>query len=191
MPALLLQLLLQCAGDIEMNPWAESTPTPTNCIRLVQWNANGISGKITELLTFFHSNNVYFTAIQETKLANKSKPLKTTGWAAVRLDRHRNKGGGLLMLVKDSIPFFDNTDTHPQSVDPHQEQQGISITMPNRQQLHIYNIYIPPRSCLIFSHNASKAHLPSNNKCRLLIGILMRITPDGIRTQTKTKEAKN
>ena len=91
MPALLLRLLLQCAGDIEMNHGPVSTPTPTNCVRLMQWNANGISGKITEMLTFLDSNNVNIATIQETKLTNKSKPLKTPEWAAVRLDRHKNK----------------------------------------------------------------------------------------------------
>ena len=75
MPALLLRLLLQCYGDIEMNRGPVSTPTPTNCLRLMQWNANGISGKITLLQTFLHSNNANIAAIQETKLTNKSKSL--------------------------------------------------------------------------------------------------------------------
>ena len=109
MPALLLQLLLQCAGDIEMNPGPISTSTPTNCQRLMQWNANGISDKITELLTFLHSNNVNIAAIHRAKLTNKTKPLKTPGLAAVRLDRQKNKGGNLLMLIKDTIPFVDKT----------------------------------------------------------------------------------
>ena len=38
--------LLQCTGDIKMNPGPVLTPTPTNCLRLMQWNANRISGKI-------------------------------------------------------------------------------------------------------------------------------------------------
>ena len=38
------------------------TGLDTNCRRLMQWNGNGISGKITELLTFLHSNNVNITA---------------------------------------------------------------------------------------------------------------------------------
>ena len=124
MSALLLRFLLQCAGDIEMNTGPDSTPTPTptNCLQLMQWNANGISGKITELLTFLHSNNVNFAAIQETKLTIKTKPLRTPGWSPVRLDRHKNKGSGLLMLIKDTIPFFDNTADHPQSVDAHLEK---------------------------------------------------------------------
>ena len=79
MPALLLRLLLQCAGDIKMNPGPVSTPTPTNCLCLMQWNVNGISGKITELLNFLHSN---IAAIQETKLTNKTNSQKTTGLAA-------------------------------------------------------------------------------------------------------------
>ena len=115
MPALLLRLMLQCAGDIEMYPGPVSTPTPTNSLRLTQWNTNGISGKITELLTFLHSNNVNIAAIQETKLTNKSKPQKTPGWAAVRLDRHKNKGGGRLMLIKYTIPFVDNRDSRSSS----------------------------------------------------------------------------
>ena len=76
MPALLLRLLLQCAGDAEMNPGPVTTPTSTNCLRLMQLNANGISGKVTELQTFLHSNNVNIAAIQETKLTNKTKPLR-------------------------------------------------------------------------------------------------------------------
>ena len=81
MLTLMLQLLLQCALYIVMNPGPDSTPT--NCLRLMQWNTNGISGKITELLTFLHSNNVNIAAIQETKLSNESKPLKAPGLVAV------------------------------------------------------------------------------------------------------------
>ena len=133
MPALLLRLMPQCDRDIEMNPGPVSTQTPINCLRLMQWNANGISGKITELMTFLHSNNVSIAAIQETKLSNNSRPLKTPGWAAMRLDRQRNKGGGLLMLIKETSPFAVYTAALPQSADPNLEHQGISITMSNRQ----------------------------------------------------------
>ena len=160
-------------------------PTSINCLRLLQWNANGISEKITELLTILHNNNVNITAIQETKLTNKSKPHKTPGWAAVRLDRHSNKGGGQLMLIKNTTPFVYNTAALPQSADPHLEQQGILITMPNRQQLHIHNIYIPPRSSCSESHNASIAHLLSNNEMSLTVG---DINPHHSRWDTNTNE---
>ena len=125
---------------------------------------------MTELLTFPHSHIVKISAIQETKLINKTKSLTTPGWAAVRHDRHRNKVGGLLRLTKDTIPFVDNTAALPQSADPHLEQQGISITMPNRQQLHIHHIYILPRSSCSAGHNALIAHLLSNNEMSLIVG---------------------
>ena len=140
LPVLLLRLLLQCTGDIEMKPGPVSTPKPTNCLRLMQRNANGISGKITELPTFLHSNNVNIAAIYENKLTNETKPRRMPGWAAVRLDRHKNKSGGLLMLIKGTIPFVDNTAVHPQLADPQLEPQGILIKMPNRRLLHIHNI---------------------------------------------------
>ena len=88
----------------------------------------------------------------------------------MRLDRHKNKGGGLLMLIKDTIPFVDNTAALPQSADPHLEQQGLSITMPNRQQIHMHNIYIPPRSSFSDGHNTSIAHLLSNYEMSLIVG---------------------
>ena len=45
MPAELLRLQLQCAGDIEMNLGPDSSPTRTSCLRLMQWNAKGINEK--------------------------------------------------------------------------------------------------------------------------------------------------
>ena len=121
-------------------------------------------------MTFLHSNNINIAAIQETKLTNKTMPLKTTRWAAMRVDRHKNKGGGLLIQIKDMIPFVENTNALPQSADSHLEQQGISITMPNRQQLRIHNIYIPSRSCCSAGHNTSIARLLSNNEMSLIVG---------------------
>ena len=128
-------------------------------------------------MKFLHSNNVKIAVIQETNLTNKSKPHKTLGWTAVRLDRHKNKSGDLLMLIKDTIPFVDNTAALPQSADPHLEQQGISTTMPNRQQQHIHNIYIPPRSSCSAGHSASIAHLLSNNEMSIIVGDINALLP--------------
>ena len=74
------------------------------------------------------------------------------------------------MLIKEMIPFVDNTAALPQSADSHLDQQNISITMPNRQQLHIHNIYIPQRSSCSAGHNASIAHLHCNKEMSLIVG---------------------
>ena len=63
------------------------------------------------------------------------------------------------MLIKDTIPFVDNTAALPQSGYPHPEQQGISISLPNRQQMHIHNIYISPRSSCSAGQNTSSSLL--------------------------------
>ena len=74
------------------------------------------------------------------------------------------------MLIIDAITFVDNTAALPQSADPHLEQQGNSIAMHNRQLLHIHNIYILPRISCSAGHNASIAHLLSNNEMSLVVG---------------------
>ena len=74
------------------------------------------------------------------------------------------------MLIKDTIPFVDNTAALPQSADTHLEQQGISTTMTNRQRLHDHNIYIPPRCSCSAGHNASIAYLLSNNEILHIVG---------------------
>ena len=44
-------------------------------------------------------------------------------------------------------------------------------------------------SALVTAHRSRTSS--ETTRCHLLLGILMRFTPDGIRTQTKTKEASN
>ena len=153
MPALLLRLLLQCAGDTKMNPGPVSPPTPTNCLQLMQWNAIGISGKITELLTFLHSNDINIAAIQEIK----------------------NKGGGLLMLIKDTIPFVDNTVALPQSADPHLEQQCPIANNCTSTTSTFHHVAVV---ALVTTHRSRTSSAAA--KCRLLLGILMCFTPDWI-----------
>ena len=57
--------------------------------------------------------------------------------------------------------------------------------MPNRQQLHIHNIYIPPRGSCSAGHNASIAHLLRNNEMLLIV---WDINAQHSRWDTKTNE---
>ena len=71
------------------------------------------------------------------------------------------------MLVKDTFPFVDNTAALPQSSDPHLELEGILITMSNRQQLHVLNIYI--RHEAVVALVTSIAHLLFINEMSLIV----------------------
>ena len=42
--------------------------------------------------------------------------------------------------------------------------------MPNRQQLHIHNIYIPPSSSHSAGHNALNEHLICNDEMSIIVG---------------------
>ena len=89
------------------------------------------------------------------------------------------------MLIKYTIPITDNTAAHAKSADPHAEQEGISITMPDRQQLHIHNICILPRNSCSGGDHASIAHILSNNEMSLIVG---NINAHHSRLDTSTKE---
>ena len=97
----------------------------------------------------------------------------------------------MIMLIKDTIPFIDNTAALPQSADPHLEQHGISITMQNRQHLHIHNIFIRhvAVAALVTIHRPRTSS--ATKKCCLLLGMLMRNAPYGMRTQTKTTNGEH
>ena len=183
MPALLLRLLLKCAGDIEMNPRPVSTQTPTNCLRLRQWNKNWISCENIELLTFLHNNNVNNATLLSKKQSwpTRLSRWKRKDWQMFDLTATKTKASACKCQSKTKI--VDNTAALPQSADPHLELKGISITMPNRQQLHIY---IPSHSSCSAGHNASTAHLLCNNKMSLIAG---NINAHPSRWDTKTKEA--
>ena len=90
--------------------------------------------------------------------------------SVVGLVRHNDKGSGLLMLVKDTIPIVNNAAAIPQSVDSHLQQKYNSTTMPNRKQLHMHNIYISPSSSCCFGHNTLNEHLLSNKEVSIIVG---------------------
>ena len=136
--------------------WRLMRRANNNCLRLVQWNANGISGKITELLTFLHSNSVNIAANQEAKLTIMTKRMKTPtkDGQLCDLTAKRNIGGDLLMVIKYTFPFVDNTATLQQSADPHLEQSTTVVIRRNASNVKknfstcMSNV---PISMLIFS----------------------------------------
>ena len=174
-----------------MNLGPVSTPTPTNCLPLTQWKASGISKKITKLLTFLHSNYVNFVSSQETKLTNKTEPLKTPGLAAVRLDSHKNNGDGLLMLIKDMIPSSTTRPLfHSQPILIWSNKTfWLRCPIANNCTSTTSTFCHVAVAALVITHRSLTSS--ATMRCRLLLWILMRITPDGIQIQPKTKEANN
>ena len=71
----------------------------------MQHNANGLTGKLDDMLNFMVNHNVDIAAIQETKWTTKSRAPKTPGYTIIRQDRCRDRGGGLAFFIRDNIPY--------------------------------------------------------------------------------------
>ena len=81
-------------------PPPSPTHTPTmsdKSFDILQWNANGIGNKQTELSIFLEAH-VKVAAIQESMLTAKSRSLNIQNYTLVRHDRRQGPGGGLLFL---------------------------------------------------------------------------------------------
>ena len=92
-------------------PSPPPTPAPSaeqisddSTFNVLQFNANGIGNKLTELGVVLERNKVKVAVIQESKLTSKSKNPCIRNYTTVRKDRPHGHGGGLLVFIHESIP---------------------------------------------------------------------------------------
>ena len=97
---------------------------------ILQWNANGIGNKQTELSIFLEAHNVKVAAIQESKLTAKSRSPNIQNYTLVSQDRHQGPGGALLFFIHNSVSFTHKTLSTTSKNDPpprrtdHQHRYG-------------------------------------------------------------------
>ena len=88
--------------------------------------------------------------IQETKLIEKDKTPHKQGYTVIRKDRKQamrresNRGGGLLMGIKEEIPYKVVQKEFGGPEDDITEGMTVEIPLRNNQKLRITNMYIPP-----------------------------------------------
>ena len=107
----------------------------------IQWNANGIGNKQTELSIFLEAHNVKVAAIQESKLTAKSISPNIQNYTLVRHDRRQGPREGLLFFIHNSVSFTRKSLLTTSKNHPHLEELTISIAMDNTEFL-ITNVYI-------------------------------------------------
>ena len=78
----------------------------TSQTSIVQWNAQGLRNKKSELLELIHDNCASIVAIQETRLSNDFN-LKNPNYNLISKDGHFNHGqhGGVSLYIHSDVPY--------------------------------------------------------------------------------------
>ena len=130
-------------------PSPPPTPTPPtdkkwddSTFNVLQFNANRIGHKLTELGVVMENNKVKVAVIQKSKLTPKSKNPCIQYYTTVRKDRPHGQGGGLLIFIHRSVTFSKQPSSAESLFDPHLEELAIEPEIGNTK-LIISNINIP------------------------------------------------
>ena len=140
-------------------PITGHTPTMSDkTFNILQWNANGIGNKQTEIRTFPEAHNVKVAAIQESKLTAQLRSQNIQNYTLVRQDRRLGSGRGLLFFIHKSVSFTRKPLSTTSKNDPYLEELTISIAMDNTELL-ITKVYIPPASSCNGRYSPPLGHL--------------------------------
>ena len=113
-------------------------------LRIVQWNAEGINTKTSELRCFLEEYKIDVAVIQESKLMPKRNSPDLKGYSLIRGDRigAEHPGGGVLTIIKEDIVYKENGHCNRDGV----ELLSVCIHQSGKKWLTINNLYLPPNS---------------------------------------------
>ena len=118
-------------------------------LRVLQWNCNGIRTKKAELEKLLVDHRVDICLIQEAKLKPDERSPLFEGYVTIRKDRGPDpsgdwiRGGGLLTLIKDDVPFTRLADFGGGNSGI-LENLSVGIAARRGLSLRISNVYCPP-----------------------------------------------
>ena len=127
-------------------------PLPRDSLRVLQWNAEGLRARSTELLHFLSSHPVDLICIQESNL---SSSFQISGFFALRSDRTHSRSGilspdathassGVITFVRQGLSFSELSASSLSSLDPYSDYVGVNISLNNSSLLAFLNVYAPP-----------------------------------------------
>ena len=129
-------------------------------LKVMQLNIDSLKSKAVELRHYLKDQEIDVFLLQETKLIKKDKSPKIPGYTLVREDRKQPKGkendrgGGLLIGVRDTIPFKEVKLNRPGKKDSITEWQTVEIPTSEKEKIRLTNVYVPP----IRATNQSRSH---------------------------------
>ena len=121
---------------------------PTTDLTVLQWNADGVRSKRTELEKLLEDLKPSIVAIQETKL-RACDNFQVRGYNTIRKDRTRGRrdgpitGGGVATLVREGLPYRSMDQQTTAAND--ETTDALLVEVGDRQRkLKILNTYVPP-----------------------------------------------
>ena len=134
--------------------------TPYQNLRILQWNAGGLSPSCHAELIAFLSNNEYdLILLQETHLS-ATKKFQIPGYFTLRTDRTfgrqgpvssggQNTGGGVLTLIHSDLAFSPVSVSSLSSQDTYSDYICVKILFSNHSPLQFLNLYSLPSEALL------------------------------------------
>lgn len=120
------------------------------------WNSNGIKNHVNELIYYLALKKIHIACICETRLTNADK-VKLRNYKIERVDRPNNRGGGVLILIENSINYKLL----------HQFQSPIEhVSIELESGIIITSVYAPPTRN--FSLNDIEALFPYRKRTLIL-----------------------
>ena len=142
----------QTTSPLTQSSFHPSSPSRNN-LRILQWNANGIRPRRTELLHFLSHNQYDLIFIQESHLSSDST-FRIPGYKTLQKNRFMtrrgttnstgNLGGGVLILVKNGLSYTSLSTQSLSSLDPSSDYLAIAVKIKGAAPIHLFNVYVPP-----------------------------------------------
>ena len=155
----------------------QSRTNGQQALKIVQWNAEGVRLKKTELQHFLKLKAIDVCCIQETHLSSSHR-FFIRGYEVFRQDRENRPKGGLLTLVRNNIPAAEIQRSGQADLDT--EYLGVKLVLagtpvtvfniysPPDKQIQLHNIKVEPQSWIITgdfnSHSPSWGYGQVNSK---------------------------
>ena len=117
----------------------------SNGLKIASLNVNSLLKHIDEIRILLHKYTFDILAINESKIDGtiSDNEIHVMGYDIIRNDRNRF-GGGVVLYVRDSIPFSVRKDLTPESL----EMICIEVRRPYNKSFLISTWYRPPKSNL-------------------------------------------
>ena len=127
--------------------------SPSNSLRVLQWNAEGLRARSTELLYFLSSHPVDLICIKESML-NSSSSFRISEFSALlstcthfrsgipSIDA-THAGSGVILFIRQGLSFFELSTSFLSSLDSYSDYVGINISLNNISSVY-FLICTPP-----------------------------------------------